>query len=268
MLKFLGILCVVLAVIGIFLPLLPTTPFLLLAMYLFARSSEKYRQKILDNKFLRPYVEPYVNKDVKMPNSAKIKTIVLLWVVSLISAYLIENIHLTIFLLVMSTAVSIHILLIGRKNLMRKHKNNNKMIQNSTQVRVRYGEVDRMGFYYHSHYVELFDIGRTELMRNIGLTNFTIESYGIELPVCKVDVNYRLPALYDDLLTVKTELRQLPTATIRFDYTVFRNASGEETNEPQQIATGFVVLAFMSRETKKACRPPAFLMDTVRAYFK
>ncbi len=142
------------------------------------------------------------------------------------------------------------------------------MIQYSTQVRVRYGEVDRMGFYYHSHYVELFDIGRTELMRNVGLTNFAIEAEGIELPVRKVDVDYRVPALYDDLLTVKTELRQLPTATIRFDYTVFRNASGDETGEPQQIATGFVLLAFMNRDTKKACRPPAFIIDAVKPYFE
>ena len=142
------------------------------------------------------------------------------------------------------------------------------MIQHTTQVRVRYGEVDRMGFYYHSHYVELFDIGRTELMRHIGLTNFAIEAQGIELPVRKVDIDYRSPALYDDMLTVKTELRSLPTATIRFDYTVYRNASGEENLEPQQLATGYVTLAFMNRETKKACRPPAFILDTIKGCFE
>ncbi len=142
------------------------------------------------------------------------------------------------------------------------------MIQHTTQVRVRYGEVDRMGFYYHSHYVELFDIGRTELMRHIGLTNFAIEAQGIELPVRKVDVDYRSPALYDDMLTVKTELRALPTATIRFDYTVFRNASGDESSEPQQLATGYVMLAFMNRDTKKACRPPVFIMEAIKKAFE
>ena len=115
MLKYLGILCVVFAVIGIFLPLLPTTPFLLLAMYLFAKSSDKYRQKILDNKYLRPYVEPYINKDVTMPKSAKIKTIALMWAVIIISILLAKNLHLTILLLVISMAVSVHIMMIGRK---------------------------------------------------------------------------------------------------------------------------------------------------------
>ena len=118
--KYLGILCVVFAVIGIFLPLLPTTPFLLLAMYLFAKSSEKYRQKILDNKYLRPYVEPYINKEVTMPKSAKIKTIALMWAVIIISILLAENLHLTILLLVISTAVSVHIMMIGRKKNAKK----------------------------------------------------------------------------------------------------------------------------------------------------
>ena len=116
MFKYLGILCVILGVVGIFLPLLPTTPFLLLAMYLFARSSEKCRQKLLDSRYLRPYIEPYINKDVTMPLSAKIKTLVLMWSVIIVSALLVENTHITILLIVISIAVSVHILMIGRKN--------------------------------------------------------------------------------------------------------------------------------------------------------
>ena len=115
MFKYLGILCVMLAVVGIFLPLLPTTPFLLLAMYLFARSSEHYRQKILDNKYLRPYVEPYINKNVTMPIAAKVKAIVLLWAVVLSSVFIVSNTYTTIILLIVTTAVSIHIIMIGRK---------------------------------------------------------------------------------------------------------------------------------------------------------
>lgn len=125
-----------------------------------------------------------------------------------------------------------------------------------------------MGFFYHSHYVELFDIGRTELMRSVGLSNFEIEARGIELPVRRVLVDYRSPALYDDLLTIRTCLRELPRATIVFDYEVFRNGSGDEDSVPQRIATGQVTLAFMQRSTKKACRPPASILEVLSTHFK
>lgn len=141
------------------------------------------------------------------------------------------------------------------------------MIQHDTQVRVRYGEVDRMGFFYHSHYVELFDIGRTELMRSIGLSNFDIEASGIELPVCKVDIDYKVAALYDDLLTVRTFLKESPTARIRFDYEVYRTPSGKNEMIPDPIAKGYVILGFMNKETKKACRPSALILDAVKSYF-
>lgn len=142
------------------------------------------------------------------------------------------------------------------------------MIQHNTNVRVRYGEVDRMGFFYHSHYVELFDIGRTELMRNIGLSNYEIESSGIELPVCKVNVDYKMPALYDDVLTVVTKLSEMPRATIRFDYEVYRTPSGSDKMIEESIATGSVTLAFMHKDSKKACRPSSKILEAVRPYFK
>lgn len=142
------------------------------------------------------------------------------------------------------------------------------MITHKTQVRVRYGEVDRMGFFYHSHYVELFDIGRTELMREIGMTNFKIEASGIELPVVKVEVNYKFPALYDDLLTIETTLAETPRATITFQYRVFRTPSDASEMLPDAIATGRVTLAFMNRDTKRACRPSAEILEAVKPFFK
>lgn len=135
------------------------------------------------------------------------------------------------------------------------------MITHDTQVRVRYGEVDRMGFFYHSHYVELFDIGRSELMRHVGLSNFEIEANGVMLPVLKVEVDYRNPAYYDDLLTVRTTLKQLPGVKIRFDYEVFRE-NGE------CITTGTVTLAFMHADTKTACRPPRQLLEKLTPFFQ
>lgn len=134
------------------------------------------------------------------------------------------------------------------------------MIVHDTQVRVRYGEVDRMGFLYHSHYVELFDVGRSELMRHVGLPNSEIEANGVMLPVLKVEVSYKNPAYYDDLLTIRTTLKQLPGVKIRFDYEVFRE-NGE------CITTGAVTLAFMHADTKTACRPPQELLKKLIPFF-
>ncbi len=140
------------------------------------------------------------------------------------------------------------------------------MITHDTQVRVRYGEVDRMGFLYHSHYVELFDVGRTELMRSLGLPNAAIEAEGIMLPVLNVTVDYKNPAHYDDLLMVRTTLAELPGVKIRFAYEVFRT-SWDGHADPQPITTGSVTLAFMHSDTKRACRPPQQLLDRLAPYF-
>lgn len=134
------------------------------------------------------------------------------------------------------------------------------MIVHDTPFRVPYGDVDRMGFFYHSHYVELFDLGRTELMRHIGLPNAEIEAAGVMLPVLKVEVNYKNPAYYDDLLTIRTTLREIPGVKIKFDYEVFRE-NGE------RITTGAVTLAFMNADTKTACRPPQTLLEKLAPFF-
>ena len=134
------------------------------------------------------------------------------------------------------------------------------MITHDTPFRVPYGDVDRMGFLYHSHYVELFDMGRTELMRSIGLPNAEIEADGVMLPVLKVEVNYRNPAYYDDLLTIRTTLSEMPGVKIRFDYEVFRE-NGD------RITTGSVTLAFMHADTKTACRPPQRLLEKLAPFF-
>ncbi|CDN30727.1 4-hydroxybenzoyl-CoA thioesterase family active site [Mucinivorans hirudinis] len=124
---------------------------------------------------------------------------------------------------------------------------------------MRYGEVDRMGFLYHSHYVEYFDVGRSEMMREVGMPNSEIEARGIELPVLKVEIDYKKPAFYDDLLTIRTTLRELPKVKIRFDYEVF-SENGE------LITTGAVTLAFMNAKTKRPVRCPEFLIEAIAKY--
>ncbi len=140
------------------------------------------------------------------------------------------------------------------------------MITHQTQVRVRYGETDQMGFLYHAHYVDYFDVARTELMRHLGIPNTAIEAAGVMLPVMEVRVNYKNPAHYDDLLTIRTHLREFPGARIRFDYEVFRPTS-DNSADIELITTASVTLAFMHSATKTACRPPALLLEKLRPYF-
>ena len=133
------------------------------------------------------------------------------------------------------------------------------MITHKTEVRVRYGEVDQMQFLYHAHYVDYFDVARTEFIRALGITNKEMEARGLMLPVINVNINYGIPANYDDLLTIHTTLKEMPGVKITFHYEVFR---GE-----QKLTTGSVTLAFMDSATNRAIRPPQYMIDLFSPHF-
>ena len=106
-----GILCVFFAVIGIFLPVLPTTPWLLLAAWIFYKGNPKMRVWLLNNKYLGPYINNYVRYKA-IPLKSKIVSISLLWVTILISVFLVSMLWLRILLLCIALAVTIHLLMI------------------------------------------------------------------------------------------------------------------------------------------------------------
>ncbi len=106
---------------------------------------------------------------------------------------------------------------------------------NETSIRVRYCEVDRMGFLHHGHYLAYFEEGRTELMRSLGVTYREVEDAGTLLVVVESGVRHRQPARYDDLLTIRTRLTEVRGVRLRFDYHVMR--------DDDLLATGHTVLA-------------------------
>lgn len=112
---------------------------------------------------------------------------------------------------------------------------------NSYSFRVRYAETDQMGVVYHGNYAQYFELGRVEWLRAMGITYKSMEDNGIMLPVISLHINYKKSALYDDLLTVKTQLKSKPMVKIEFDYTLI-NESGE------LLATANTVLAFMDKK--------------------
>jgi len=96
----------------------------------------------------------------------------------------------------------------------------------TTEVRVRYPEVDRMGVAHHRIHFVWFEIGRTELLRQAGLPYAQVESEGIYLPVVAASCSYHAPARYDDLLDVRATLRDMTAARATFEYRIERRADG------------------------------------------
>src|SRR6187402_2924553 len=79
-----------------------------------------------------------------------------------------------------------------------------------TQIRVHYALTDQMGMVYYGHYAQFYEIGRTESIRQLGFTYKDIEAMGIIMPVVDMHFRFLRPARYDDLLTIKTTLREIP----------------------------------------------------------
>jgi acyl-CoA thioester hydrolase len=129
-----------------------------------------------------------------------------------------------------------------------------------TIIRVRYGETDQMGYMYYGHYPEYFEVSRTDMIRSLGLSYREIEDSGIIMPVKSLKVDYKTPALYDELLTVKSCLKTLPEIKLDIDYEIY--------NENKQlVCTGNTVLAFVDVKTRRPKRAPEFFLEAVRKYF-
>jgi acyl-CoA thioester hydrolase len=133
------------------------------------------------------------------------------------------------------------------------------MIQSRVEVTVRYAETDMMGVVYHGNYLPWFEIGRTTLLKEMGLPYRQLEEEGYRLPVLEVGAKYFRPAVYDDTVTIVTTLTEKPLLRIRLEYEVRR---GDEL-----LATGHTVHAFIDREGKPV-RPPPKAVKAFATAFK
>ncbi len=132
------------------------------------------------------------------------------------------------------------------------------MIKQSTKLRVRYSETDRMGFVYYGNYAQYLEVGRVEALRSVGLSYKSLEDQGYLLPVKSYSINYLIAASYDDELIINTIIKDLPSNRIIFDYEVKR---GNEL-----LATASTTLFFMNRDGK-ACKPPDFFINQMKPLF-
>ena len=128
------------------------------------------------------------------------------------------------------------------------------MEEHQFEVRVRYAETDQMGVVYHGNYAQYFEMGRVEWLRNMGLSYKWMEENGVMLPVVSLSMDYKKPARYDDLLTVKTTLRSQTSVKIEFDYEIY--------NENQELlTTGYSMLVFVDMKTGKPMLPPEYIVE-------
>jgi acyl-CoA thioester hydrolase len=135
------------------------------------------------------------------------------------------------------------------------------MFTTETTVRVRYAETDQMGVVYHSNYFLYFESARAESIRGLGFTYADMEKMGVIMPVVDVHCRYLRPALYDNLLTIKTVVKELPIHhKIEFNHEVMN-----EQNE--LLATGKIILYFMEAKTMKRTTMPEQLLEKLQPYF-
>lgn len=135
------------------------------------------------------------------------------------------------------------------------------MFSTDTPIRVRYAETDQMGVVYHSNYFPYFESARAESIRQLGFTYADMEMMGVIMPVVDVHCRYLRPAKYDDLLMVKTILKELPVHhKIEFHHEVYN-----EQNELLAIAK--IILYFMEAHTMKRTTMPKTWLDKLQPYF-
>ncbi len=132
------------------------------------------------------------------------------------------------------------------------------MIQSKASVTVRYAETDMMGVVYHANYLPWFEVGRTTLLKEIGVPYRKLEEEGYRIPVLEVSAKFLRPAVYDDTLEILTTIRERPLLRIRVEYEVRRGG--------ELLATGASVHAFVDREGRPV-RPPQWAQERIAQAF-
>ncbi len=131
------------------------------------------------------------------------------------------------------------------------------MEEHEQQIRVRYSETDQMGVVYHGNYIPYFEIGRVEWLRNKGIAYKDLEKSGIALPIVSMQINYKKPARYDDIITVKTKMRAYKSVKIEFDCEIW-------SDDKQLLTTAHFILVFVDMKSGKAMIPPKEILEIIK----
>lgn len=135
------------------------------------------------------------------------------------------------------------------------------MFSSKTQIRIHYALTDQMGVVYHGHYAQFYEIGRTEALRSLDLTYKEVEASGVIMMVTEIHSKFLRPALYDDLITVVTTVKELPL----HHKIIFHSELFNEKDKLLNI--GDVSLYFMDAKTMKRTTMPEKMRERLVKYF-
>lgn len=135
------------------------------------------------------------------------------------------------------------------------------MFKHEYSKRIRYGETDKMGYLYYGNYPLLYEIGRSEAIRSLGISYQQLEDeYSIMMPVLHVESRYKLPIYYDEMITIETRLHELPTKMIHFHHTIYNQ-------ERKNVHEASVKLFFVDMKKNARISAPDCLTIKVEPYF-
>ncbi|MCU0445424.1 MAG: acyl-CoA thioesterase [Microscillaceae bacterium] len=134
------------------------------------------------------------------------------------------------------------------------------MFSHQTQIRVRYAETDQMAYVYYGNYAMYYEVARVEAFRFLGFPYKDLEASGIMMPVLELHTRYVQPAKYDDLLTIKTSIQQMPSVKIVFQYEIYNEAD-------TLLNTGETTLVFVDMKTQRPRRCPPEILALFKPYF-
>lgn len=117
---------------------------------------------------------------------------------------------------------------------------------NKTEIRIIYADTDQMGIVYHANYLKFFEIGRTELLRNLGIPYKVCEEKGIMLPVKEVFIDYKQSAKYDDIIIVSSYVAKLKNVSLKINYEIHEKQSGK------LLTLGYTLHPFVNKDGKVA----------------
>lgn len=133
------------------------------------------------------------------------------------------------------------------------------MFSHDHPIRVRYAETDQMGVVHHGSYPLYVEEARTEALRSLGVSYKSVEDLGVAMPVSHMSFDFKKVAHYDDVLTVRTILKEAPQVRIKFYYEIY--------NQRQELVTeAQVILYFMDRNSGKPVRCPQYLLDLIKPF--
>jgi len=131
------------------------------------------------------------------------------------------------------------------------------MISAAIEITVRFDEVDMMGFVYHGNYAKYYHISRTHLLRKIGISDKTLASNNIIMPLIDISIKYLKPVFYDEKILVKTSITEQLGVKLKFNHTVCNKRK-------EIINTASSTMVFVDAKTNKAIRIPEVLIDKIQ----